>query len=189
MQPSPRDQLKSRLFQEEVDEKELTQLFTGFENEGRSELEEEDLKACTAEREVHEFFAMRGIEIKDEALFARLMIEKAEMNTSQSKKQIERLANDCVKMRGTASTLDLHILGYEMKQMHRQSLEMLKQLMEGEKQILSRPGSPQAPAPAKADSFRASASRAPAIGAANGDTVVQTPTPMSPRSQSQTWAV
>jgi hypothetical protein len=115
--PSLREQLKAKLKQNHVDAKELTALFKDFDADGSTHMSAEELSSCASNQEVHDFFAMRGLDIKDSALFTAMLLERVEKvmaESSEETTQIELLAEECFKLRGAATTLDVELLGYRL---------------------------------------------------------------------------
>jgi hypothetical protein len=176
-QPSLRDQLKTKMHQNRIDAHELMELFRGFEGDGLHKMTSHELTKCAQNQHVHDFLAMRDITVKDAALFAQMVIEMSEAHADEGKSQIQILAEDCFKLRGFATTLDLHVLGYELKSQQAANQRLLEQLLEKSDLALASIRSPKDLADSKqmassslsAGSVHASASRgAGATGGARG---------------------
>lgn len=146
-QPGPREKMKQSLLQNAIDSKELTDLFNGFsEGMGCTEMSANDLAKCTRDPKVHEFFAIRGIEIRDEEVFAKLVTDKVEQQKvneqlgASGKTQIERCAECCCNLQGHASTLDLYSLGYELKKFHANRQEKMDSLVQNMQKMVDKFG-------------------------------------------------
>jgi hypothetical protein len=143
-QPGPREKMKQSLLQNAIDSKELTDLFNDFsEGMGCTEMSANELAKCTLNTKVHEFFAIRGIQIRDEKVFAKLVTDKVaneKLNQQTGKTQIERCAECCCDLQGHATTLDLYSLGYELKQFHANRQEKMDSLVQNVQKLADKFG-------------------------------------------------
>merc|ERR1712039_761000 len=76
-----------------------------------------DIKRCMTDERVREHFDAQNITFEDTEMFFRMLATMP--NSHDGKVDIHTFAMGCTRLRGVASSLQLHTLAYEVKLMHR----------------------------------------------------------------------
>eukprot|EP00929_Paragymnodinium_shiwhaense_P111515 TRINITY_DN7964_c0_g1_i1.p1 TRINITY_DN7964_c0_g1~~TRINITY_DN7964_c0_g1_i1.p1 ORF type:complete len:187 (-),score=29.41 TRINITY_DN7964_c0_g1_i1:217-777(-) len=74
-----------------------------------------DFEFSMTNDKVREYFDLRGIDIKD----ARLFYEMIASSTNSEEVDLEAFVGSCLRVRGNATSIDLHTLAFEFKMMSR----------------------------------------------------------------------
>merc|ERR1712217_856251 len=72
------------------------------------------------------FFEMRGLDIKDAEMFFHMLTAV----TQEDEVDIQSFVEGALRMRGFASSLDLHTLSFEVKNLHMRQRQFVKQCMD-----------------------------------------------------------
>merc|ERR1711879_133637 len=70
------------------------------------------------------FFELRGLSLKDAEMFFTLM----KAVTGEGEVDIALFVAGCMRMRGAASSMDLHAMSFELKVMHTRQKELSKRI-------------------------------------------------------------
>jgi len=94
---------------------ELRMIFNKIDANNSGTLSFEEFEECMADFNVCAYFEMRGLAIKDAEMFFKMLIAISEIDEVD----IGSFVGGCLKMKGVAMNIDLVMLHYEVKLMHR----------------------------------------------------------------------
>jgi hypothetical protein len=97
--------------QAQADAKELRATFRKMDLDCNGELDAEEFVACMSRPEFDRFLQARGLDIKDTKVFFQML---AHNKTSVN---INHIVNSCMRVRGFATSIDLHTMRYELRRM------------------------------------------------------------------------
>jgi len=90
-------------------------MFNKMDVDGNGSLSREEFEKCMADFKISSYFEMRGLAIKDAEMFSKMLIAMGETDEID----IGSFVGGCLKMKGVAMNIDLVMLHYEVKLMHR----------------------------------------------------------------------
>jgi hypothetical protein len=100
----------------------LTQLFQEMDNDGSGKMcEAEFLRVIDADPKVKAFFNAQGLDIKDAEMFFR-MLQDAEHEGEAV--EIDAFVDGCMKMKGSAKSLDIQALRFRLRGLRKAQTEM-----------------------------------------------------------------
>jgi len=114
-QPDVEELLFSKHKEDFAAASELKTMFNKMDVDGNGSLSREEFEKCMADFKISSYFEMRGLAIKDAEMFSKMLIAMGETDEID----IGSFVGGCLKMKGVAMNIDLVMLHYEVKLMHR----------------------------------------------------------------------
>jgi hypothetical protein len=117
-----RSDMQTSILRKAKDAAQLWRLTMKADHDTSDTLSHEEFKEFMQDQSFRRFFELRGLDMKDVALFFHLL-------TSQSgcmEVDMERFVSGCMGMKGTASAMDLHALSHQVRVLqagHREFME------------------------------------------------------------------
>lgn len=103
--------------QAQEDAKELRACFKKMDLDFSGQLDAEEFAACMARPEFDRFLQTRGLDIKETKVFFKMIAQhKASVD-------IDSIVNSCMRVRGFATSIDLHTMRYELRRMQQAMLK------------------------------------------------------------------
>jgi hypothetical protein len=97
--------------QAQEDARELRATFRKMDLDCNGELDAQEFAACMSRPEFDRFLQARGLDIKETKVFFKML---AHNKTSVN---INHIVNSCMRVRGFATSIDLHTMRYELRRM------------------------------------------------------------------------
>merc|ERR1712232_1519060 len=97
--------------QDMIDAEELTSIIAQADTDGSGRLSMEEFVSRLQDSKFRYFLEFRGLSNKDAMMYFKLLTS----TTGESDVDIPTFAGGCLAMRGTASAMDMHALGFEVK--------------------------------------------------------------------------
>jgi hypothetical protein len=120
------------------DTKELSALFRKMDDDKSNTLTFEEFSEYVRRPEFESFLRARGIDIREAKSFFKMLLGAGDPNNREV--EIDALVNGCLRMRGHASSIDLHTLRYEVKTLSRMMYQIAQYI--NQKPGLAIPGPP-----------------------------------------------
>lgn len=103
---------------DDADAEELTQIFSAADRDGSGKISLEQMRQLMRLPRFRAYLRVHGIEIQDADLFHRMLLSVSGGDKSQGL-DIPFVVAACLRMKGAASSMDLHALSYEAKLIHK----------------------------------------------------------------------
>eukprot|EP00929_Paragymnodinium_shiwhaense_P118762 TRINITY_DN9067_c0_g3_i2.p1 TRINITY_DN9067_c0_g3~~TRINITY_DN9067_c0_g3_i2.p1 ORF type:complete len:681 (+),score=121.73 TRINITY_DN9067_c0_g3_i2:153-2195(+) len=113
-QPDREVELLIKHRQDVEDAKELMQVCQLADSDGSGTVSLTEFQEFMCNDAFRRYFDMRGIDIKDTELFFHMVT----MSTGATEIDLEAFVGSCLRVKGSATSIDLHTLGFEMKIMN-----------------------------------------------------------------------
>jgi len=121
------DQLMFEKHRKDVDDtKNLVDLFEQMDMDRSTTISAEEFMHVTHDPTFQKFLQVRGIDIKDARTFWAMMMSVDECHEVD----ISTCVSSCLRMKGFATSIDLHTLGFEAKVMHLKCMRCLDQCVD-----------------------------------------------------------
>jgi hypothetical protein len=104
------------------DAKELRNTFRKMDLDTNGRLDLEEFDKCMAMPEFDKFLQVRGLDIKETKVFFRMLAQ------NKSSVDIDQIVNSCMRVRGFATSIDLHTMRYELRRMQQSLMKNMKML-------------------------------------------------------------
>jgi len=105
------------------DADELTKIFTALDTDNSGTMSLHELQGLLVHPKFRDYLRVRGIRIEDAELFHRMLLSAC--NDSGEDVHISLVVAACLRMKGLASSMDLHALSFEAKLMSRKQRQLL----------------------------------------------------------------
>lgn len=109
--------------QDSRDADELRKIFTALDDNSSGTISLDELQHLIAHPKFRTYLRVRGIRIEDAELFHSMLISVA--GDINEEVDISVVVAACLRMKGFASSMDLHALSFEARLMHRRHRELL----------------------------------------------------------------
>jgi len=110
VRPTTRELMIEKHHQDMADVKELTELFLTIDTDESNYISREEFTRFTEDAEAMEALQVRGLDIKDRNVFFQMLTA---IDSSDHRVGLEEFVDGCLKMRGPATSLDLHVVKFE----------------------------------------------------------------------------
>merc|ERR1712066_860626 len=126
-QPDLDTQMLQKQRKDHQDAQELRKLTMTADNDFSGTLSLEEYTRFMQDPKFRSFFEMRGLDIKDAEMFFHMLTAV----TQRDEVDIQTFVEGALRMRGFASSLDLHTLSFEVKVLHLHHKEFVRQCLNG----------------------------------------------------------
>eukprot|EP00929_Paragymnodinium_shiwhaense_P090988 TRINITY_DN5104_c0_g1_i2.p1 TRINITY_DN5104_c0_g1~~TRINITY_DN5104_c0_g1_i2.p1 ORF type:complete len:704 (+),score=127.31 TRINITY_DN5104_c0_g1_i2:60-2171(+) len=113
-QPDRESELLEKHRRDVNDAKELLSILEMADVDCSGMLSREEFREFLHDDKFRGYFDMRGIDVKD----AEVFFEMISTSTASSEVDLEAFVGSCLRVKGTATSIDLHTLSFENKMMH-----------------------------------------------------------------------
>jgi hypothetical protein len=114
-QPDVDDVMLEKRIKDFQDGKELTKLFEKADMDKSTTLNQEEFELFCSQPEFQRFLQARGIDIKEANLFFEMLVD----SMGESEVPVGDLVATCIRIKGFATSIDLHTLRYEVRSIAR----------------------------------------------------------------------
>jgi len=138
VRPSSRELIVEKHQQDIADVQELSDIFSSIDTDESDHISREEFLRFTENPEAMEALQVRGLDIKDKEAFFEMLTS---IDATEHKVGLEEFVDGCLKMRGPASSLDLHNVKFETALMRRSMMRILRAVaerLEGIEQTVAR---------------------------------------------------
>eukprot|EP00929_Paragymnodinium_shiwhaense_P056617 TRINITY_DN28339_c0_g2_i1.p1 TRINITY_DN28339_c0_g2~~TRINITY_DN28339_c0_g2_i1.p1 ORF type:complete len:843 (+),score=154.21 TRINITY_DN28339_c0_g2_i1:224-2530(+) len=113
-QPDKEAELLNKHRKDVADAKELMKMCQLADADGSGTVSLEEFEDFMSDETFRQYFEMRGIDIKDTELFFHMIVT----STGSTEVDLEAFVGSCFRVKGLATSIDLHTLAFESKMMH-----------------------------------------------------------------------
>merc|ERR1712232_228980 len=110
--------------QDHEDAKELERLFTRMDVDASGTVSQEEFMNFIEQPELAGFLRVRGIDVKEAKLFFS-MVATSGKHCGTNEVEIAPIVACCLRIKGTASSIDVHMMRYELRPLHRMQQQLL----------------------------------------------------------------
>ncbi|CAK0903187.1 unnamed protein product, partial [Prorocentrum cordatum] len=118
--PDTNNQILETRRKQAADSKELMSLFNKADADGSQTISQQEFEMCIAKAEFKDFLATRGIDIKEARTFFNMVAD----TIGDRELDVGHVVRCCLGIKGFATSVDLHILRYEV----REAMRMIEEL-------------------------------------------------------------
>merc|ERR1712238_465594 len=111
-QPDTNNQILETRRKQAADAKELLALFNKADADGSQTLSQGEFEICIGKPEFKEFLQTRGIDIKEARTFFNMVAD----TIGDRELDVSHVVRCCLGIKGFATSIDLHILRYEVSE-------------------------------------------------------------------------
>jgi len=101
--------------QDIMDAKHMSEVFAHLDTDHSGNISVQEFMEMTQDPVFLEFMQIRGIDIKDAKMFFNMLVS----GSRGSEVDIKTFIGSCLRMKGLATSIDLHTLGFEVKTIHK----------------------------------------------------------------------
>jgi len=116
--------------QDMMDAKQLSEVFSHLDADQSGNISIQEFMDMTTDPAFLEFMQVRGIDIKDAKMFFNMLVSACR----GSEVDVKTFIGSCLRMKGLATSIDLHTLGFEVKTIHKR----LTKFQDEERQKMAR---------------------------------------------------
>jgi len=107
------------------DRRELEEFFEQYDTDGSKTLTQDELKHLLRNADVGSFLEVHGIDIKEVSKFFKMLVS---VEGNDQAMPLRKFADSCIRLKGVATSVDLHTLKFENTLLFRSLLEILQDL-------------------------------------------------------------
>jgi len=111
-EPDTNNQILEARRKQAADRKELMQMFNKVDADGSQTISQDEFEICVATEEFKDFLSTRGIDIKE----ARTFFDMVADTIGDRELDVNHVVRCCLGIKGFATSVDLHILRYEVRE-------------------------------------------------------------------------
>jgi len=114
-QPDVDSLMLDKHHQDVMDARHLSEVFSHLDSDHSGNISAAEFLAMTQDPTFLEFMQVRGIDIKDAKMFFNMLVSACR----HDEVDISTFIGSCLRMKGLATSIDLHTLGFEVKTIHK----------------------------------------------------------------------
>merc|ERR1712032_1026045 len=118
-----------------ADARQLNELFAKLGVDDESGISVADFERCVQNRDLEAFLNARGIDIKDAKTFFTMLSESM---GATDQVDIGTVVGSCLRIKGLATSIDLHILRYEVRMLQQKQALFIESVEWLQEEVLER---------------------------------------------------